>query len=150
MNRNPLWALALVASAVVPGRPCYAQDTSQHLKILTTIYVKVHATDTTALRQVVADFARSHGFPHKEEATLPRNRKIFLMAGGFSTTFSAHGDYYLVMHNIVGRDCVPIDLYATDDRPSFKVLMTNLRQRIAQAMPGAAKIVDRRACESTN
>ena len=138
--------LALVMSPLFALTACHAKDLAPDLRIIATIRVQVPASDAADLRKTVADFAGEHGFSRGEESTMPRNRKIFLMAGAFSTTFRSKDDYYLLVHNLVGKDCILIDLYATRNRTSYQQLMADLRQAIKTALPDKAKIVNKDVC----
>lgn len=140
----PVFALgcAVLAAPLYGG----AQEHAPALEVIATLRARVSVGSVADFRKLVADFAYLHGFSHRQESTMPRQRKLFLVAGAFSTTFAAKDDAYLLMHNIVGKDCVVIDLYAGHDGPAMKALEAELEQTIEMKMAGKAKLVGRKEC----
>lgn len=146
MKKISLQALVSFVAIFMLGQPYHAEGQLPDISVVSTTCVQVRARNTDGLRKLIAEFARQHGFSHGQESTMPRHRKIFLVAGAFSTTFASKDDYYLLAHNLVGRDRVSVDLYAARSNPALEELMANLRQAIKEKMSGKAKIVDSDRC----
>ena len=80
---------------------------------------------------------------------MPRNRKIFLPSGGFSMLFRAPAEeYYLLMHNVPGQDCVLIEVYAPHADANYQKLLDDLGQSVQQQFEQDSRVSSGSACGS--
>ena len=139
-RRRLATSVSLLLVAVLPSLPCYGAPAP---RVIAATRVQIDDSDVPVLRKLVESFAASHGFGDKEEFTMPPHRKVFLVPGAFSTSYTRDNGYYLGIHNLVGKSCVVIQLYGDTPLPD---LMPALRTDIKKALPEKSKFVDSKTC----
>lgn len=149
MKRILFFLIPLLAG-VAAGQAAYGLKPVPELKVVRSSSVHVAKAETDKLKQVVTGFAAEQGLSKPVQWTMPRNRKIFLPPGAFSLMYSApKDDYYLLMRNVVGKDCVVLDVYAAGDEPAYRTLLDKLGQTIEHAMGDKAKVTPGPDCAAT-
>lgn len=121
---------------------------NNQVTVVARISAQLPAKYNADLKNLVTEFAVQHGFSKPVGATMPRNRKIFYKRGSFSLMFRASDNYYLLMHNVHDKDCILIDLYASQADAKYQKLLAELSQSVQDKFKQNVKVLKNSVCEN--